>query len=92
MVVRFGNIMFYAEIQFLRTPESVSVETVGLRWLPELFCLGKPYFNGANYNGGLGFVKAAFAMQRYENLCGKKPIDIAHASEAVKAKLAGNTW
>ena len=88
--VRFGNVVFYAEVQFFRRLDSGSTETIGLFWLPELFCLGKPYFSDANYSGVLEMLKATFVVQGYRSLYGKETNDIAHASQALKPTFSGN--
>jgi len=70
--VEFGKLTIYAEIVFSKTAE-VETETVGILWAPDLYCVGKPYFNDANYWGAIAFIRVSLAYHMYDHLCKNSP-------------------
>ena len=85
---KFGDIMFYVELQFRQDQKGLA-QPVGVLWVPDLYCIEKPYFSDANYMGAFDLIKAALVCQRYESLFGMANLDLATASQRVKAHLAG---
>ena len=65
--VEFGKLTIYAEIVFSKTAE-VETETVGILWAPDLYCVGKPYLNDANYWGAMEFIRLSLANHMYNHL------------------------
>ena len=63
--VAFGLTMTYVELRFTNA-KKVTEKTVGILWVPDLFCVDKPYFNDANWNGAMGFIQETMVWRRYE--------------------------
>ena len=90
----FGLSMTYVELRFTNFKKATE-KTVGMLWLSDLFCVDKPYFNDANWNGALGFIQEAMVWQRYRKLCDDEDIEIPKysvskrfmAQERLKAHL-----
>ena len=79
--VAFGLTMTYVELRFTNA-KKVTEKTVGILWVPDLFCVDKPYFNDANWNGAMGFIQETMVWQRYEQLCGDEGIGIPTLNES----------
>ena len=63
----FGEVMFYAELQFTRS-DGIATGTIGVIWVPDLQCVGKPHLSDVNIHGALGLIQASMVFQRYHTL------------------------
>ena len=84
----FGELMFYTELEFIEI-HGAFPQTVGILWAPDLFCVGKPMFNDANYQGAFGLLRGAMVYQRYQSLKGVEARSYNQAEQVVRSHLAG---
>ena len=88
---KFGKSMIYVELRFSKAKKTAA-QSIGILWAPDLFCVGKPYFNDANFSGAMGFMTAMMVYERYGSLCtdgGSGLPAFDNALEVFKAHLAG---
>ena len=95
--VDFGRSMIYVEVQIGKVKKKLqekAPQSIGILWAPDLFCVGKPYFNDANYSGAVGLMIERMVSERHRSLCAL-PYDASEdlpfdtALDIVKSYLAG---
>ena len=90
--VQFGGYIFYEELQCTRLSRGdASVSNIGLLWLPNMVCLGKPYFNNSNYVGIVKMISRRLVVHRYLSLFGAPldDYDYKDMESSVKSDLDG---
>ena len=65
--VKFGEATIYAEVKFT-TIKNATPHTIGILWVPDLFCVDKLWFNDQNYLGAIHLLMTVLAWERYGDL------------------------
>ena len=86
----FGTSMPYVELRFHKHP-GANARTVGIVWVPDLFCSGKAWFNDSNYWGAVEMIAAALACERHVTMFENEPVypSIREAMQSVRTHLDG---
>lgn len=84
----FGESMIYVELQYSESQGAPS-HTIGVLWIPDLFCEGEYMLSDTNFSGVVGLVKAETMLQRFHSLSGRRPDQLGEAQSLLKKHLAG---
>ena len=60
--VKFGEATIYAEVKFT-TIKNATPHTIGILWVPDLFCVDKLWFNDQNYLGAIHLLMTVLAWK-----------------------------
>ena len=88
--VQFGGYIFYVELQCARFYEGDAPDVnIGLIWLPNMVCIGKPYFNESNYVGSVEMIRRNLVVHRYHSLFGALTQEYEKMEISMRAYLDG---
>lgn len=88
--VDFGKSFIYVELQFYEN-KGIDVQTCGILWAPDLYCIGKPWFSSANYCAVIQYMMAHLAISHYAGASVNDPskINLMNGVQCLRKHLTG---